>query len=258
MGNESLYLEANQEIESNNHNEALWTKSLTLSDGDTEKAKYAYIRMRVEQLEEASLESPLPEPDNEPTLDQKEPVAPPKKQEHSVNNQASASSMSIEEPDLLEYIPVDDYALLNGLNKSEVIQMIRNGQIMGRTIDNAWFVIRESVQTASSKNLHDGPLFARLIDGDFGLAKTYWLFGALVGFLWSFPVAILQFTGHSTFSNVLLFVHLGYSYIVMAGVWSAANRYDGLKLWAILAKISVVLGVLSTGVALTLFVKGLI
>lgn len=51
MGNEGLYLRANNELEENKRDEAIWTKAITICEGDEEKAKYKYVQLRVEILE---------------------------------------------------------------------------------------------------------------------------------------------------------------------------------------------------------------
>ena len=50
MSDEELYLEATNEVEGENKNPGLWAKVMALSEGDQEKAKYKYIKLRVEQL----------------------------------------------------------------------------------------------------------------------------------------------------------------------------------------------------------------
>lgn len=50
MSDEELYLVATNEIDGNNKNLALWAKAMALADGDTDIAKYKYIKLRVEQL----------------------------------------------------------------------------------------------------------------------------------------------------------------------------------------------------------------
>ncbi|MCK5395841.1 MAG: hypothetical protein KAJ32_07600, partial [Gammaproteobacteria bacterium] len=52
MGDEELYLKATNEVESGKNDAALWAKALTLAEGNQEKAKYQYIKLRVEQLAE--------------------------------------------------------------------------------------------------------------------------------------------------------------------------------------------------------------
>jgi hypothetical protein len=52
MGDEEIYLEATREAEGENRDPALWAKAMALCEGDAGKAKYEYIRCRVEsQLE---------------------------------------------------------------------------------------------------------------------------------------------------------------------------------------------------------------
>ncbi len=75
--------------------------------------------------------------------------------------------------------------------------------------------------------------------GNFGLAKTYWLFGVLVGLLvgWvlnNFWLGILFW--------IIAIPYLFYWIAVSIGVWNAATKYRGNPLWAILAQISVILG----------------
>ena len=52
---ESLYLKATQETEGTERIDALWAKSMTLAEGDEKKAKYSYIKLRVEQLKRQSV-----------------------------------------------------------------------------------------------------------------------------------------------------------------------------------------------------------
>jgi len=56
MGDEELYLKATNEVESGKNDAALWAKALTFAEGNQEKAKYQYIKLRVEQLAENQLE----------------------------------------------------------------------------------------------------------------------------------------------------------------------------------------------------------
>lgn len=82
--------------------------------------------------------------------------------------------------------------------------------------------------------------FKSLKDGDFGLAKTYWLFGVLGNLLISITLNFLTGLAMAIYS---LF-SLAYGVTVLLGIWNAANRYTGFKLWAILAKLAAILGFL--------------
>ena len=76
----------------------------------------------------------------------------------------------------------------------------------------------------------------QLIDGDFGLAKTYWLY-FVVGsnLLLMFPIS------SSSFGLIVVSVlaAIVYVIVVLTGVWNSASRYTGSKIWSVLAKIIV-------------------
>lgn len=86
--------------------------------------------------------------------------------------------------------------------------------------------------------------FVRLSKGEFGLAKTYWLYGVLVGFV--VGLALKPITSIGLMTIIMLF-YTAYQVLVAMGVWRAANGYEGKKSWAVLAKIAVVLGVVGLG-----------
>lgn len=93
-------------------------------------------------------------------------------------------------------------------------------------------------------NAHNG-FFKKLKDGYYGLTVTFWIFvfiglsvvNSLVDFLaWRFQDAAVVF-------YLLLMV---YSAIITVGVWNSTKRYDGFKIWSILAKIFVILSFIFT------------
>ena len=47
MGDEDLYLRATKEVENETKDEALWAKAMAICEGETKKAKYEYIKLRV-------------------------------------------------------------------------------------------------------------------------------------------------------------------------------------------------------------------
>jgi len=49
------YEKASNEIENNNQDTGLWLKSMSISDGDINKQKAVYIRLRAKQLNEKSI-----------------------------------------------------------------------------------------------------------------------------------------------------------------------------------------------------------
>ena len=97
------------------------------------------------------------------------------------------------------------------------------------------------------ENKNNAGFWTKLIQGHYGLAKTYWLFGIAGG------VVILILTSAIAFADggigMLLGVGLAalaYFVIWAIGVWRAATLYQGRRLWAILAKVAVILGVLQS------------
>jgi len=96
-----------------------------------------------------------------------------------------------------------------------------------------------------TQEINDKGFFEKLSDGDFGLAKTYWLYGVLVSIVGTILMQGAALSGSKALAIVLLLVTIVYAAFQLTGVWNAAKRYTGLKIWAILARIAVVIGVLS-------------
>jgi hypothetical protein len=81
-----------------------------------------------------------------------------------------------------------------------------------------------------------------VIAGDFGLANTYWWLGVFGGALLSIPaVVVSEALQRPRVAAVLFLVFVAYIVPVMIGIWNAAGRYQGRKLWAILARVVVVI-----------------
>jgi len=88
----------------------------------------------------------------------------------------------------------------------------------------------------------DKNFFSKLSGGDFGLAKTYWLYGVVVGIIGTIVVTAMSKAGN--FALLLYFGLVAYQVVVAIGIWNASNKYTGSKIWAVLAKIAVVLGII--------------
>ncbi|MDY6930114.1 MAG: hypothetical protein SWN10_23955 [Pseudomonadota bacterium] len=91
----------------------------------------------------------------------------------------------------------------------------------------------------ASNGLESKGFFSKLVNGDFGLAKTYWLYGFVVGIVINVLTRIVPSLGALA---VILALAIPYQVMVLLGVWRAADRYQGRKAWAILAKVAAVLG----------------
>ena len=84
--------------------------------------------------------------------------------------------------------------------------------------------------------------------GDRGLARTFWLFGVLVGGALTVLFLVAAQTMDSIIIGLIGFLAV-WGWQVSAGVaiWRAAGRYEGNALWATLARIAVVVGILCLG-----------
>ncbi|PKM04919.1 MAG: hypothetical protein CVV16_03285 [Gammaproteobacteria bacterium HGW-Gammaproteobacteria-6] len=103
-------------------------------------------------------------------------------------------------------------------------------------------------------------LFGKLIHGDYGLPRTYWLFGVLVGLLFNLiytliesAVEVAEFRYASIFAVFSL--QTVYSLILIIGLWRAAKRYAGPVIWAWLARVIVVVTVAFTLVGYVYFLN---
>ncbi len=81
--------------------------------------------------------------------------------------------------------------------------------------------------------------FKKLANGDYGLVKTFWLYGVLGNIVVNIMIKFIESTPVLLIFFVLSFI---YYVFLLRGIWNAANRYTGNTAWAILAKIAVVLG----------------
>ena len=111
---------------------------------------------------------------------------------------------------------------------------------------------REGSETSPKKKAPT--FFRKLVRGDFGLARTYWLFGVLVGlFVSALGRAAEAVSGQHVANLVAVGIwlcYVPYQILVLIGVWRAAGRYRGLALWSALARMAAVLG--SIGVVVVL------
>lgn len=81
---------------------------------------------------------------------------------------------------------------------------------------------------------------AQVWKGQAGLAKTYWGWGLMGGLLWG--VALSAVTPGSLPAILALLVFAAYFVIVNTGIWRAASQYQGMAVWAGLAKVAAAIG----------------
>lgn len=231
MEDEEFYLRATNEVESDQKNQALWAKVLTLTDGDFEKAKYQYIKLRVPQLTKES-----------------------KFAKSAFLNFVYDYDANVQINKVYKFVSEgkNDREIAEIFTKQKIINMERNNYIW---LDEDIANIRRNFQLDTSTPLiitspqqtedmfDSNNFFSKLINGDFGLAKSFWVYGVLVFFLSNiiFNVAISNFGVSVGMVIGFMLVSTIYEITVILGVWCASNKYQGQRLWAILAKIVMVL-----------------
>ena len=233
-----LYLRATEEFESGNRAPAIWAKALALNAGDLDKAKYEYIRVRVEGLRESL------------SANKEESIAPamptPDQTEITLGNAKNGRALS------------------NGPD-DEIIEAIRAGDLKGRIIDGTWYLQEDGLAANSAPPITHSEnhstatnSFRALLNGDLGLARTYWLYGILVGTLFGLAIRIFIAAGELAASGIVTFISLSYSAVVLIGIWRASEKYSGPKVWSTLAKVATVLGWLQIVIAIFAILAALV
>ncbi len=86
--------------------------------------------------------------------------------------------------------------------------------------------------------------FKNMMAGNERLVITYWVWGVIGTLVISYGLGFLFLTlGLSPF--IAPVITLAYWIPVAIGIWKSSDNYKGNKVWAILAKVAVVLGAIS-------------
>ena len=86
-------------------------------------------------------------------------------------------------------------------------------------------------------------VFRKLVRGQYGLGRTYWLFGVLPGFAFGALDGVVELYGIVGLGVWLVWlVYAMYQGSVAVGVWRAGHAYQGPKIWPVLARGAVILG----------------
>jgi hypothetical protein len=109
---------------------------------------------------------------------------------------------------------------------------------------------RDSDQAKPPSKSPSGNFFLKLSRGEFGLAKTYWVYGFAVGIVLEIGSRLIAYSRLEMLHIIYICSCIMYNILVTKGIWLAASAYTGKKRWAVLAKIAVVFGVILIGVAL--------
>jgi len=210
MNDDQLYLAVTEEVISGKIDAALWAKAIAKALGDEEKGKYEYINLRVKQIKESS---------------------------HDVN-----------------YAPGDERYMPEGSQPTVVPNVYEN-----ITEPEGEFVVTsesDSSENSSSNNEYSKSspnepvelegVFQKLIQGKYGLAKTYWGFWMGIGLIILILSNVIGTMGSPTLALVWYAATIAYSVILWIAIWRSATLYTGAIIWAGLARLAVVFGMLAT------------
>ena len=284
MSDEQLYLQATEEVENNKTDSAIWAKALTLMQGDKEQAKYEYIKLRVEQLSPKEKKSSTKTSSKTPSkpLAQNDhlvnyiPIAEFSEikgigeakivkmiregfyQGKLVNHRwyvhisETKDLHNTKGPEktrdinpLLNYVSTEDYAAYKNITEEKAVEMVREGSIQGKQFNSKWYISRDELGDTEYSHEPDKKILAKIIDGDYGLATTFWGFNFLGGLVFGFLIFIAFSSRLSGLFVVTVILGGIYNVITMIGIWNAANYYEGDTIWPILAKILVVIGAIN-------------
>jgi hypothetical protein len=241
MNDEKLYLEATNEVEGENRDSALWAKAMAICDGDENKAKYEYIRARVRYLLEREKDpsKTVRQPNSEEAVEissQQEPVLNKNEDVDANDEELMAEFGIIFDGEAYRF---QEYRYERRNDAINYAKLVRNKSEPPKTIARS---------TNTEKPIVDYRGFIhKLSDGGYGLAKTYWVYGVLVGVVVNIAV---EFIESASIIIALMLAYILYEVPVLLGIWSASNKYTGPSLWVILAKIATVLGWLWLGIGL--------
>ncbi len=106
----------------------------------------------------------------------------------------------------------------------------------------------EKNEAPKSEDISEPIIFlAKIASGYFGLAKTFWVCGFMVRVIAN---VLLNNITSTTGFVVFGIVYSVYEILVLMGIWNASDNYKGPAVWAVLAKIAVVLGAIMLAVGL--------
>lgn len=84
--------------------------------------------------------------------------------------------------------------------------------------------------------------FQKLASGEYGLAKTFWLYGFTVSLFFGFLIREIDDIGILMILNTFL---VPYSIVYLVGIWNATQIYSGRKIWVYLTYVHLLLGAVS-------------
>lgn len=266
---DTIYEEIASEMETGKTEKGLWTRLFAECNGDEQKTKVLYIKQRAEKLisaERARLEQEASERVAEAEraeairLEQLRGTADARLVAAINDGNWSTACTLLREgvkPDGLDEMGHSLTELARKKNDRPMIQLLESydnaqvtsapqtiyqthkiGEIISAPTNDELYV---RIEQSSNENF-----IMRVWNGNAGLAMSYWIYGVIASFIWGISLRVLQPVPGSGTAKLFLTCMVAYFFVVYVGIWRAANKYQGKKVWVSLAKFAVVLGALVT------------
>lgn len=125
------------------------------------------------------------------------------------------------------------------------------------TLESQQGVIDESAIPTEKTEVASGSqnFFITVWQGDWGLAKTYWIVGVVLGNLLGFALAPILKAGVSIW--VLIGVFVFFQIWACVGVWESAGKYKGPIVWRYLSRGAMLIGAMFLIAGLVVLERGL-
>ena len=103
------------------------------------------------------------------------------------------------------------------------------------TADNVTPQRRNAAKPASNSNTS---IIRQFWNGNVPLWKSYWLVGSLA----SIPIWFLISLVYTFSLGLALLTTVSFQIYLAVGIWRSSNKYEGSKVWPVLAKVGMILG----------------
>ena len=99
----------------------------------------------------------------------------------------------------------------------------------------------------------------KLKNGDYSLVVTFWIFNILYTAIETFCFLVILGSPFSIFPLWLRWVlglsAVAYRLVMFSGLWKAADKYEGLRIWDVLSKVWIFIAILFYLMMLYIFIK---
>ncbi len=103
----------------------------------------------------------------------------------------------------------------------------------------------EQTSKSNKEAVQSKGFWKKLISGDFGLAKSYWLFLFGVNIIFRVLFAVGEQSASVPFILGIALIWVVYEPIAFIGTWRASDKYKGSGFWSGLVKVLIVFGWIS-------------